>query len=151
DSGGESSEEEHPKPPRTIRALREGVTKKIEGPGVSHLVNVSMKNTEAAERANEITLMALERHKEQVAVTTAQRERELAQSQARLDLDAQTARETIQLRREELKAASEREDKQNETVSELKSSMANVQGTLSEMGSVLKMLAQNLKPAKDDS
>ncbi|KAH9807965.1 hypothetical protein DFH28DRAFT_892475, partial [Melampsora americana] len=146
DSGGEGSEEEPPKAPRTIRALREGVSKKIDMSGSSHLVNVSMKTNEAAERANEITLMALEQHKEQVALMNVQRERELAQAQARLELDAQTARETIQLRREELQAATAREDKKDETVNDLKASMANVQGTLSEMGSVLKMLAQKLTP-----
>ncbi|KAH9816137.1 hypothetical protein DFH28DRAFT_891533, partial [Melampsora americana] len=146
DSGGESSEEEPPKPPRTIRALREGVSKKIDRADSSHLVNVSMRTNEAAERANEITLIALERHKEQVAVMNVQRERELAQSQARLELDAQTAKDTIQLRREELAAATAREDKKDETVNDLKSSMANVQGTLTEMGSMLKMLAQKLNP-----
>ncbi|KAH9807443.1 hypothetical protein DFH28DRAFT_832175, partial [Melampsora americana] len=134
------------KAPRTIRALREGVSKKIQGGGVSHLVNVLMKNNKAAERANEITLIALERHKEQVVVMNVQRERELAQSQACLALDAQTARKTLQIQREELLAATAREEKKDKTVNELKTSMANVQGTLSEMGLVLKMLAQKLTP-----
>ncbi|KAH9813701.1 hypothetical protein DFH28DRAFT_896303, partial [Melampsora americana] len=129
-------------------ALREGINKKFKQDRTrSHIVDVTMKSSEAAEKANELTAVALERHQEQVAIMNAQRERELGQLQARLELDSQMARDTIQLQREELQAAGAREDKKDDAVNELKLSMANVQGTLSDMGSMLKMLAERLPAA----
>ncbi|KAH9808741.1 hypothetical protein DFH28DRAFT_907914, partial [Melampsora americana] len=138
--------------PTSLRALRDGLLNKLSGSDSSstHMVNVTLKSSEAAEKANELTRIALERYQEQTAVINMQRERELAQSQARLDLDAQTARETIALRREELQAAGAREDKKDGSIIELKTSMASVQGTLADMGSVLKMLADRL-PATNGS
>ncbi|KAH9816074.1 hypothetical protein DFH28DRAFT_891614, partial [Melampsora americana] len=135
--------------PTSLRALREGLLNKISGSDTSstHMINVTMKSSEAAEQANELTRLALERYQEQTAVINLQRERELAQSQARLDLDAQTARKTLALRRDELQAAGAREEKKDGSISELKSSMASVQGTLTDMGSVLKMLADRLPNA----
>ncbi|KAH9809288.1 hypothetical protein DFH28DRAFT_905557 [Melampsora americana] len=132
--------------PTTLRALRDGVLDKISNhENSTHMVNVTLKsNSEASERANELTSLALERHQEQIVVMNLQRERELAQAQARLDLNSQTARETITLRREELQAAASRVNKKDESISELKSLMASVQGSLADMGSVLKMLAERL-------
>ncbi|KAH9816138.1 hypothetical protein DFH28DRAFT_1160712 [Melampsora americana] len=113
--------------PTTLRALRDGVMDKISNHASStHMVNVNMKsNSEAAERANELTSLALEQHQEQIVVMSMQRERELAQSQARLDLDSQTARKTINLRREELQATALRIDKKDESISKLKTLMAS--------------------------
>ncbi|EGG04785.1 uncharacterized protein MELLADRAFT_72294 [Melampsora larici-populina 98AG31] len=148
EDGEEDTEAEIAKrTPTTLRALRDGVLNKLAGDeNVSQMVNVTLKNSEAAERANELTAVALERHQEQTAVTNAQRERELAQSQARLDLDSQTARETIALRREELQAAGAREDKKDKTINELKSLMDSVQKNLADMGSVIKMIAERFPP-----
>ncbi|KAH9817622.1 hypothetical protein DFH28DRAFT_867252, partial [Melampsora americana] len=136
--------------PTTLRALRDGVLDKISNhENSTHMVNVTLKsNSEAAERANELTSLALERHQEQVLVTNMQRERELAQAQARLDLDSQNARDTLALRREELAATASRANKNDESISDLKTSMASVQGSLADMGSVLRMLAERLPPAK---
>ncbi|KAH9812547.1 hypothetical protein DFH28DRAFT_898792 [Melampsora americana] len=135
--------------PTTLRALRDGVLDKISNhENSTHMVNVTLKsNSEAAERANELTSLALERHQEQIIVMNKQRERELAQAQARLDMDSQIARDTLTLRREELAAAAALVNNKDDSITELKTSMASVQGSLTDMGSVLKLLAERLPPA----
>ncbi|KAH9820326.1 hypothetical protein DFH28DRAFT_1197479 [Melampsora americana] len=134
----------HP-PANSIRAIRQKLDQKLDDRGTgAHMVEVTMKSSEAQERANEIALMGLERHEQQTNVVNLQRERELTQSQARLDLDSQMGQETLALRREELAAATSRKEKTEEHIDGLKSSVSNVQGTLAEMGSVLKLLVERI-------
>ncbi|KAH9813153.1 hypothetical protein DFH28DRAFT_897440, partial [Melampsora americana] len=140
------------RPRNTLKALRENLSKKYfsEDTVGTHMINVTLKSSKAAEKSNEIALLALEKHNEQTIIINQQRERELAQSQTRLELDSQMARDTLSLRREELTAATLRQEREDGQIHELKSSMVNVQGTLAEMGSVLKLLVERL-PAGNGS
>ncbi|KAH9812857.1 hypothetical protein DFH28DRAFT_930786 [Melampsora americana] len=113
------------RPATTFRALRDGLNKKLQGDNkIGLFIDVTMKSSEAAQRANELTLVALDKYEKQ----------------------AETARETLNLRREELLAASSRQDGKTEQINELKSSVAAVQGTLADMGSLLKLLAERIPP-----
>ncbi|KAH9806874.1 hypothetical protein DFH28DRAFT_918758 [Melampsora americana] len=134
--------------PTTFRQLRDGLTKKLQGDTrLSHIVDVTLKSSQAADCANELTMLALDKYEKQAELENGQRERQLLQSQARLKLDTQTARETLILRREELAASTAHQEKKDEQISELKGSVAAVHGTLADMGSFLKLLADRLPPA----
>ncbi|KAH9810257.1 hypothetical protein DFH28DRAFT_903234, partial [Melampsora americana] len=137
----------------TLKALRENLSKKFfsEDHVGTHMINITLKSSKAAEKSNEITLLALEKHNEQTLIINQQRKRELAQAQTRLDLDSQMARNTLSLRREELAAATLRQEREDGQIRELKSSMVNVQGSLAEMGSVLKLLVERLPAANGSS
>lgn len=136
-----------------MRALRENLGKKIHGDEVMHgqMINVTMKSTQAAEKANELTLVALDRHFEQTKIVNAQRKRELLQTQARLYLDSETARATLQLRRDELESGRAHHAGKDHQIDELKSSVASVQGTLSDMESLLKLLADQMPGSQSTS
>ncbi|KAH9813095.1 hypothetical protein DFH28DRAFT_1129046 [Melampsora americana] len=112
-------------PATTFWALQNGLTKKLQGDNrLSHIVDVTLKSSQAADCANELTMVALEKYERQAELENAQ---------------------------QELTATTSFQANKDKQIGKLKNSVSAVQGTLSDMGSLLKLLADQLPPTHEST